>query len=311
MNYILIFILSTLPFQINAQELSRNEYINKYSKVAIEEMERTGIPASITMAQGILESNHGNSRLARKANNHFGIKCHNNWNGRTIKHTDDKNDECFRKYSSADESYKDHSNFLQRGKRYQFLFNYASTDYKKWAKGLKRAGYATNPRYADKLIELIKRYQLYKLDQRNNSADKQHKAAGNNNKFVQKKLAVSTGKHQIAERNRVEYTVARQGDTFASLTEEFDKMRWELRKYNDVPEGVEPEAGQIIYLQPKRNRASRDHKYYTVKAGETMWYVSQKFAVKLNKLYKKNRMEPGAEPEPGTKLWLRSKKPRN
>ncbi len=307
---VIILGLFIISVNADAQKISRSAYIEKYSDVAIAEMERTGIPASITMAQAILESSNGNSRLARKANNHFGIKCHGNWNGATIKHHDDARNECFRKYRDADESFKDHSAFLVSGARYEFLFDYKSTDYKNWARGLKKAGYATNPRYAKKLIELIERYGLHNLD-KGIEVPLADKESGNVSETGSASVALSTGNHPVKERNRVEYTVARPGDTFKSLTEEFDKMRWELRKYNDVPEGIEPESGQIIYLQPKRNRAARNNKHHIVEKGETMWYISQKYAVKLRKLYKKNRMEPGAEPQKGEKIWLRRKKPRN
>lgn len=300
--------LLAFPIALSSQDHTPSGYIEKYSDIAIAEMERTGIPASITIAQGMLESSYGNSRLAREANNHFGIKCHNNWSGPTIKHTDDAHNECFRKYRDADESFKDHSEFLVKGQRYQFLFDYKSTDYKRWARGLKKAGYATNPKYDKKLIELIERYNLHQLDK---GVAVQLASTQTSNNTNDKALSLSSGKHPVKEQNRVEYTIARSGDTYASLTEEFDKMRWELRKYNDVPEGIEPESGQIIYLQPKRNRASRDHKHHIVEEGETMWYISQKYAVKLRKLYKKNRMNPGAEPQPGDKIWLRRKKPRN
>ncbi|HKK59316.1 MAG TPA: glucosaminidase domain-containing protein [Salinivirga sp.] len=305
---IILLLLFVLSLMASAQDISRSDYIEQYSDVAISEMRRTGIPASITMAQAILESSNGNSRLARRANNHFGIKCHSNWSGQTIKHDDDARNECFRKYRNADESFKDHSAFLVNGARYQFLFDYKPTDYKRWARGLKKAGYATNPHYAKKLIELIERYDLHKLDQgvKVQLANKEDDTTQETQGF-----APSTGKHPVKERNRVEFTVARPGDTYAALTEEFDKMRWELQKYNDVPDGIEPEPGQIIYLQPKRNRAARDHKHHIVEQGETMWYISQKYAVKLRKLYKKNRMEPGAEPQKGDKIWLRRKKPRN
>ncbi len=307
-SILIIFFL--VPVWLSAQKISRSEYINLYKHTAIQEMDRTGIPASITMAQAILESESGNSRLAQKANNHFGIKCHNDWNGATIRHDDDRRNECFRKYNSPEESFQDHSKFLQKGKRYRFLFNYEPTDYKKWARGLKKAGYATNPQYANKLIELIDRHDLHQLDLKNSRVAKNKNMSEDNNPTAEQ-FSISSGDHQVQEKNRVSYVVARKGDTYASLTDEFDKMRWELRKYNDVPDGVEPEPGQIVYLQPKRNRAALGKKHYTIKEGETMWYVSQKFAVKLSKLYKKNRMEPGSEPETSQKIWLRRKKPRN
>ena len=145
--------------------LNAQQYIKEYKDLAIQEMNRTGIPASITLAQGILESDYGNSRLATEGNNHFGIKCHSDWNGKRIYHDDDRKNECFRKYASNYQSYKDHSRFLTSSRRYAFLFDYDRTDYKKWARGLKKAGYATSPTYASKLINLIERYQLHQYDE--------------------------------------------------------------------------------------------------------------------------------------------------
>ncbi|MFO7862904.1 MAG: glucosaminidase domain-containing protein [Salinivirgaceae bacterium] len=292
-----------------AQTISQADYIEMYSPIAVAEMKRTGIPASITLAQGILESANGNSRLAQKANNHFGIKCHNGWTGATIKHHDDKRNECFRKYRDADESFRDHSKFLQEGSRYAGLFLIDRTDYKAWARGLQKSGYATNRQYANKLIDLIERHELYVYDKGAVSA----KATPVGTKSALSEggeLVAGSGKHVVKEQNRVTYVIARQGDTYAAITEEFDKMRWELRKYNDVPEGVEPTPGQLVYLQPKRNRAARGVKKHTVASGETMWHISQKYAVRLSKLYKKNRMDLGDEPSEGDTIWLRRRKPK-
>jgi len=155
----------------NAQSKTEN-YISKYSSAAVDEMERYGIPASITLAQGILESGNGESRLAVEGKNHFGIKCHSNWNGETIIEDDDEKGECFRKYDKVADSYRDHSLFLTERGRYSFLFEYKRTDYKKWAKGLKKAGYATNPKYPSLLIDLIERYELYTYD-KGEQSDKQ------------------------------------------------------------------------------------------------------------------------------------------
>ena len=152
-----------LVFHITAQNKSEL-YIKKYKDIAISEMNNYGIPASITLAQGILESGNGESRLAVDANNHFGIKCHNNWNGETIIEDDDEKGECFRKYSNVGDSFRDHSLFLKERGRYEFLFEYKITNYKKWAKGLKKAGYATNPKYASLLIDIIKKYNLSQYD---------------------------------------------------------------------------------------------------------------------------------------------------
>ena len=163
MNKYLFFLF--LFFSLLGFSQSKTEsYISKYSSVAVVEMNKYSIPASITLAQGILESGNGESRLAVDGKNHFGIKCHSNWNGKTIIVDDDEKGECFRKYSNVAESYRDHSLFLSERGRYSFLFAYKKSDYKKWAKGLKKAGYATNPKYASLLIDLIEKYQLYNYD---------------------------------------------------------------------------------------------------------------------------------------------------
>ena len=163
MKKFLIILLIIFPFLLLAQSKTER-YILKYSNAAVTEMERYGIPASITLAQAILESGNGESRLANEGNNHFGIKCHSNWNGETIIEDDDEKGECFRKYDKVADSYRDHSLFLTERGRYSFLFEYNKSDYKKWAKGLKKAGYATNPNYPTLLIDLIERYELYTYD---------------------------------------------------------------------------------------------------------------------------------------------------
>ena len=159
----LVLLLLLVSFQLSAQNMTRNEYIDKYKDEAIYQMKKYKIPASITLAQGILESGDGNSELAKKSNNHFGIKCHSDWQGERVYYDDDKKDECFRKYNKVKDSYNDHSEFLLRP-RYAALFEYALTDYKSWAKGLKKAGYATNPNYAKHLIKIIEENELHKLD---------------------------------------------------------------------------------------------------------------------------------------------------
>lgn len=161
-NQLVLFLL-LFSFQLSAQNMTRNEYIDKYKDEAIYQMKKYKIPASITLAQGILESGDGNSELAKKSNNHFGIKCHSDWEGERVYHDDDKKNECFRKYNKVRDSYDDHSEFLLRP-RYASLFEYALTDYKSWAKGLKKAGYATNPYYAKHLIKIIEENELHKLD---------------------------------------------------------------------------------------------------------------------------------------------------
>jgi hypothetical protein len=159
-----IFILLLFSSFLVVAQNKTERYIEKYQSVAIAEMDRYGIPASITLAQGILESGNGESRLATEGKNHFGIKCHENWNGKIIIEDDDEKGECFRKYSKVADSYRDHSLFLTERGRYSFLFEYQKTDYKAWAKGLKKAGYATNPKYPTLLIDLIEKYDLSRFD---------------------------------------------------------------------------------------------------------------------------------------------------
>ncbi len=317
-----------------SQKQTTEQYISKYKDIAIREMLSSGIPASITLAQGILESQNGNSRLAVKANNHFGIKCHSSWNGKKIYKDDDKKHECFRHYKNAEQSFIDHTNFIKNGRRYQFLFDYKTTDYKSWAKGLKKAGYATNPKYPQLLINLIEKYNLSQYDKNiktlNNNlladnANNKSKKKRKKNKRKKRKNKKTKGKHlgdvdnftfnpfgrDIKTTNRVDYIIAKQGDTFFKLSKEFDMMNWEIHKYNDLPKNAILKKGQKIYLKPKRNKAERGNETYIVKKGDTMYSISQKFAVKLKKLYRKNNMKIGDEISVGQKLWLRKRKPKN
>ncbi len=308
-----ILIILTLVFigvagKAQRNKMTRQEYIDTYKSIAMEEMQRTGIPASITLGQGILESGDGNSKLARKANNHFGIKCHD-WTGRHIRHDDDANNECFRRYKNPEESYKDHSDFLTGTNRYAFLFKLDPEDYKDWAIGLKKAGYATSPTYAERLINIIENNQLYKYDKEVIAAAGT-KSFGKNEGEQITDVANNEDTHndrQILINNRAKYILAKSGDTFDKLAAEFDKLTWELPKYNDLPENSSLTEGQQVYLQPKRNRAEAGKKYHVVMAGETMYSISQQFGIKLEKLYEKNLMEPGTEPNPGQKLSLRKK----
>jgi LysM repeat protein len=288
------------------------EYIEKYKDLAIREMKRTGIPASITLAQGMLESDYGNSRLAKKAKNHFGIKCHNSWSGGRVYHDDDRRNECFRKYNNVYESYRDHSKFLTQSNRYEFLFDYKRSQYKAWAKGLKKAGYATSPTYARKLINLIERYKLYNYDTpegrelaaSSSSTISSAQSLGNVDDYE-----ISHPGHKVRMRNRIDYIIVKRGDTYQSLTEELDLLSWELKKYNDLGDKPNLKPGQILYLQPKRNKAAVGYNYHVVKEGDTMHSISQLYGIKLEELYEKNNMKEGEQVEPGQKLWLRSPKP--
>ncbi|MFP4619953.1 MAG: glucosaminidase domain-containing protein [Bacteroidales bacterium] len=290
---------------------SAQQYVNEYKDLAIQEMKRTGIPASITLAQGILESNYGNSRLATEGNNHFGIKCHSEWNGNKIYHDDDRRNECFRKYDDVYQSYKDHSRFLTSRKRYAFLFDYDPSDYKKWARGLKKAGYATSSTYASKLINLIERYELHQYDSNRSSGASASSSSDPSHLGDVDNYRISPGKHKVRMRNRVDYIKVKEGDTFKSLNEELNLLPWELKKYNELDDGDNLEPGQVLYLQPKRNKAEKGYDTHIVKEDETMYSISQLYGIKLDKLYEKNHMEKGEEPETGQKIWLRKKKPKD
>lgn len=259
--------------------------------MAVEQMKEHKIPASITLAQGLLESGAGYSELARKSNNHFGIKCGGNWRGRTVRHDDDARNECFRAYKNPRDSYEDHSAFLKRGARYAFLFKLDVTDYKGWARGLKKAGYATDPSYANRLITIIEDYDLYKYDRRSGWKTKEEPTLLN--------------PHQVYIANGIAYIVARDGDTFKSLSKEFD-IRWKkLVKYNDLQKDYTLVDGDIIYLKEKKKKASKPYLVYVVKDGDSMHIISQKYGIRLKNLYKMNRKDEEYIPEVGDVLRLR------
>jgi LysM repeat protein len=281
------------------KKITRQEYIQQYKDIAIKEMKRTGVPASITLAQGALESGDGNSRLAKKANNHFGIKCHD-WKGRKIRHDDDENNECFRKYKSASDSYKDHSDFLSSKQRYASLFELEPTDYKGWAEGLKKAGYATSRSYDRALIRIIEENELYAYDQGVEII--KEPAAG---EAIAEASGAITGSRMVFEKNRIRYIIAKPGDTYTSISNELDLMPRELRKYNDLDQGAKIDSGQVLYIQPKRKRAEAGKKTHVVREGETMYDISQLYGIKLAALYKKNLMEEGTEPAVSQTLQLR------
>jgi len=294
-----VFCLSLFA-QPAERRISRQEYIEKYKDDAIKEMHHSGVPASITLAQGILESGDGNSPLALYANNHFGIKCHTSWNGETFIMDDDEKNECFRKYNTAYESFKDHSEFLTSRSRYASLFELKITDYEGWAKGLKSAGYATNPKYADLLIQLIEKHELYRYD---NYAKVPSKNIEKNKTTSQ--LASSHNQRIVKLHNRIKYTVVNKGDDVKSIAQDFNMNVWQILKYNDLNKLDKLNEGDVVYLQPKRNKAVEE--VHTVKSGETMRSISQYYGVKLNKLYKKNRMSLGSQPQVGQKLSLKNK----
>ncbi len=282
--------------------LSATEYIEKFKEDAVKEMLLHGVPASITLAQGMLESGNGNSALAIYANNHFGIKCHAEWTGMTYIHDDDKKNECFRKYNSVLESFTDHSLFLKSRDRYSFLFKLQVTDYKGWAHGLKQAGYATDPQYAYRLIEIIEKHNLNDLDKMvyvPSKKDPQNTITPSQNISVRDGL-------KVKKNNQREYVVARKGDTYKKLADELDMGLWQLYKYNEKGKDAVLVPGEYVYLQPKRKQ-SENQDFHIVKKGETMHAISQRHGIKLKYLYRWNNMEFGTQPQPGQKLKLKKK----
>jgi len=324
---ILILFIMAGTYYSSAQSDKKNpreEYIREFKDIAIAEMERSGIPASISLAQGMLESDNGNSTLARKANNHFGIKCHD-WSSEVIYYDDDHKNECFRKYDSAEESYTDHTDFLMNSSRYVFLFYLDQTDYKGWARGLEKAGYATDRFYANGLIRIIEEEELYEYDKPLKKRKRQEvrfeeELADTDTALTTREETEQAGSkpgeaaiaegtlRQILTHNRINYIIVHKGDTYLVLTEVFKLLPFELARYNEIERNAILDSGQVLYIQPKRNKASVEYKYHTVKEGETMYQISQLYGIKLKTLYEKNLMKEGTEPAPGDVLSLRKQK---
>lgn len=304
----ILLLLLTLTFITNAQKITREEYIQKYQLLAISEMNRSGIPASIKMAQACLESANGNSELSRKSNNHFGIKCKTGWSGGKSYHDDDEKNECFRKYHSVEDSYIDHTNFLMSSQRYASLFQLAPTDYAGWARGLKKAGYATNPQYDKMLIDIIELNQLWRLDHKMTASEMaQYEQKRLGNAFNSKLLMNPFSSRNISLHNGLKSAIARQGDTFELLGQEFGKKPWELMRFNDYPQGYLPKPNEIIYLQNKRRQATGMYQYHVIDQGESMHYVAQLYGIRLNSLYRMNGMSPGDPISVGQVLKLKRK----
>jgi LysM repeat protein len=286
---LMIFVLTTTVLRSQTQTIK--QYIDSFKQIAMIEMLEYKIPASITLAQGLLESGSGNSRLAKQGNNHFGIKCKKDWTGCTILEDDDALQECFRCYKTAEESYKDHSRFLKENKRYAALFQLSITDYKGWAAGLLTAGYATNQKYSELLIRTIEKNGLASFDTLIMNGYNPYSTV------VPAKIAIVD--------NKVPSTVVQPNQTVGSIAEANDKTAKKISKYNDLTYHRQIEPGDVLYLKPKKRKASvESHK---VGEGETMWDISQKYAIKINSLYKKNLMTPGTEPKAGVVLKLQSK----
>lgn len=276
-------------------------YINQYRDLAIEQMLKFKIPASITLAQGLLESGAGYSELATKGNNHFGIKCHG-WTGRKTYHDDDEAQECFRAYNNVYESYEDHSLLLSRQPRYRSLFSLDGDDYKGWAHGLKKCGYATSPTYAQKLIGII---ELYKLQQYDKA--KKYDRFMESRTYKDNPSAKGGILHPIYRYNKNYYIVVKQGDTFRSLGKELGLSYRKIAKYNERNKRDKLVVGETIYLKKKQKKADKTYKNrpHTVKPGESMYSIAQYYGMRVKSLYKKNGLSPDYVPKVGDKLRVR------
>lgn len=300
-------LLLFLSMHLTAQKtISTEEYIQTYKDIAIKKMEEYRIPASITLAQGILESGSGNSKLARKANNHFGIKCHKEWNGKTFYADDDVAHECFRKYKKAADSYHDHSLFLSQRGRYSFLFDYKTDDYVSWAKGLKKAGYATNPRYPELLIRIIEKNKLYQYDKKISGKPSQANPPGSNTDLVKlKKVGESDAGRAIYENNGKKLILIEKGDTFNKLASEFGMYTGQFLRYNEVERDHILQIGEWVYLQKKKRSPEKKYKTHLVKQGETIREISQLYGIRSNILRKRNNLPDGIQVPVNTRLKLR------
>jgi hypothetical protein len=307
-----IFLFFSIQMVAQSTQITRDEYIRKFYKLAISEMQRSGIPASITLAQGCWESGNGNSRLATEANNHFGIKCKSEWRGKKIYHDDDASQECFRKYAHAEASYIDHSNFLMSGSRYSFLFQLDPKDYVAWAHGLKKAGYATDPTYAQRLIKIIEEYKLHVYDE---YVDNRQLASLKNEtapvKIQPSTLGKTNSRHKIELRNGLRTVVVEEGDNYQSITKDLALKDWELHTYNDIEKDSKVRVNEILYIEAKYKKGNKDHRQHVAEDGDTMHYIAQRYALRIKPLLKRNRMKKGEEPVAGQIVYLRNKRPRN
>jgi LysM repeat protein len=310
---ILALIVVTVPGQVPERKITREEYIEMYKVAAIEEMKAFGIPASIKLAQAILESGSGNSNLAQKANNHFGIKCHKGWNGLSYHMDDDEKNECFRQYNCPFDSYKDHSVFLTTRDRYAGLFQLDIYDYRSWAHGLKNAGYATNPKYPDLLIGIIENNRLYEYDQYYHRA---YDELVNREREVIAETKKSTGKsedfrpvnigpagRQVFENNGVKFIYAYRGDTFYQIAQDFNIYTHQVYRNNDLKRKDKIDEGQVIYLERKKKRHKTS--VHLVSPGENLYTISQNYAVRLKNLARNNNLATDAQLFPGQKIRLK------
>lgn len=295
-----------------AQKQTAEDYIRLYKDWAIKSMQDKKVPASITLAQGLLESGNGNSTLATKANNHFGIKCHKGWEGATMYIDDDTPNECFRKYNSVLESYEDHGDFLAGRERYSALFKLDITDYKGWANGLKAAGYATSTTYASSLINIIEKYQLYEYDKQGLDPNYVYVDPNNNNNNGNNNSTnTKVEKSQMVYINGLKAIKVKNGQTKEDLALAFELKVKQIERFNEIGAADVLYEGEIIFLEPKRGAAEPAYKTHLVKSGDTFYSIAHQYGMKTQALMKKNNMWYGSIIKPGEKLNLRKKKPLN
>lgn len=298
---LLLWLFSSVSLFAQRRVASYDSYVEKYAALAVEQMQKYRIPASITLAQGILESGAGQSELARKSNNHFGIKCHSDWRGGRAYHDDDFRNECFRKYKKVEESYEDHSHFLADRPRYAELFKLNITDYKGWARGLQKCGYATDKAYANKLIKLIEDYELYRYDQskvirRATRKTKQTHAKGE---------PEVTLKRTVYKTHDLLYVHAKEGDSFERIAQDLGFKVKKLIQFNEVPKDFPLQKGDIVYLQKKKKKADKPHYEHVVRVGESMHTIAQTYGIRIANLYKMNKKSEEYIPMEGDILKLR------
>lgn len=322
----LLFFMLLLPISLMAQKITVEEYIETYKDIAMREMRDHKIPASITLAQGIIESGAGNSALAREAKNHFGIKCHKEWKGKTYTMDDDEKNECFRVYKNAEESFRDHSEFLTSRPRYADLFKLDIMDYRSWANGLKAAGYATNPAYATMLINRIELNKLYLYDQlamgkiNETEAEQQIESEEVNtvedielelayspaDKSAYELVDMTADKRFIYENNGVRFLYAKEGETPESLSKELRIRKRQLCQFNLVqrPDEMVFHYGDVVYLEKLRNN-NRKVKKYVAEGNESVRDIALRFAVQPERIVKMNKLEKGKKLKAGQKIRLR------
>ncbi len=313
MNRLFIFLLFfSVSFCAGAQKISVEEYIEQYKDIAIREMKRMGVPAAIILAQGILETENGNSDLVKRSNNHFGIKCKETWTGERVYHDDDARGECFRAYENAEDSYRDHSNYLKGSNRYAFLFKLDPTDYKGWAYGIKRAGYATNPRYPQILIKNIEQYNLqqYTLAGLDNLPKYEEDKAkelpveikGEGEITPVENASDDGTEERIITINKTKCVLAKKGTSLLAIAIKNNINLNKLVEFNDLDKEGILDKDQYVFLHKKPKTGGME--FYIIQAGETLYDAAQKNGVQLKYLREYNAFNNDAEVSAGTKLFL-------